>query len=443
MEKRPPIVIERLDHYFGRGALRSQVLFDISAEVRPGEIVIATGPSGSGKTTLLTLIGALRTVQAGSVQLWGIELCGARANVLKLARRQIGYIFQSHNLLEALTARQNVELALRVRGGLSRKEVRSKCTAALEAVGLGDKAEARPRELSGGQRQRVAIARAVVARPRVLLADEPTASLDKDTGRDVVDMIQRLARGQSVSVLLVTHDNRILDIADRIIHLEDGRLSSFADAVARNTRHLMTLLAQAQRKGELIRLVAELPMDEFAELLGQVTGEAERFLSVSEESRHEAFESMLEQALEAFTYKLGREIGAERASIFLVDQDAKELWLKVAQEERGKPVDVRIPMSTGIAGHVASTGETVRVDDAYADPRFNPDVDRRTGFRTRTILCVPIRSGQGRVFGVAQLLNRSDGQPFGDEDEQRFAEFMGPIGVILETWWRMSRTAHQ
>jgi adenylate cyclase len=256
-------------------------------------------------------------------------------------------------------------------------------------------------------------------------------------------MIQRLARGQSVSVLLVTHDNRILDIADRIIHLEDGRLSSFADAVARNTRHLMTLLAQAQRKGELIRLVAELPMDEFAELLGQVTGEAERFLSVSEESRHEAFESMLEQALEAFTYKLGREIGAERASIFLVDQDAKELWLKVAQEERGKPVDVRIPMSTGIAGHVASTGETVRVDDAYADPRFNPDVDRRTGFRTRTILCVPIRSGQGRVFGVAQLLNRSDGQPFGDEDEQRFAEFMGPIGVILETWWRMSRTAHQ
>jgi putative ABC transport system ATP-binding protein len=181
MEKRPPIVIERLDHYFGRGALRSQVLFDISAEVRPGEIVIATGPSGSGKTTLLTLIGALRTVQAGSVQLWGIELCGARANVLKLARRQIGYIFQSHNLLEALTARQNVELALRVRGGLSRKEVRSKCTAALEAVGLGDKAEARPRELSGGQRQRVAIARAVVARPRVLLADEPTASLDNAT----------------------------------------------------------------------------------------------------------------------------------------------------------------------------------------------------------------------------------------------------------------------
>ena len=238
-------------------------------------------------------------------------------------------------------------------------------------------------------------------------------------------------------MLLVTHDNRILDIADRIVHLEDGRLQSFTDAVIANTRQIMEVLARSNRKGELKRVVEDMPQEQFAQLLEHVTRESRQFLDTVQLANSEAFESMLDQALEAFTFKLGRILGCERASLFLVDADRKEIWLRVAEEEGGRPVEVRMPMSAGIAGQVATTGEGLRVDDAYRHPEFNPEVDRQTGFRTRTVLCLPIRSQEGRVFAVAQLLNRCDGKPFGQEDEARFRDFASSLGVILETWWRM------
>lgn len=439
MEAVPPIAIEHLDHYFGSGTLRKQILFDVSVEIAEGEIVIVTGPSGSGKTTLLTLIGALRTTREGTVRVLGQELRGSSQRTLLRIRRHIGYIFQAHNLLDALTASQNVELSLQLHEGLTRRERIQRACEMLASVGLEEYANQHPSRLSGGQRQRVAIARALAAQPRIILADEPTASLDKKSGREVVDIMQRLAREQGVTVLLVTHDNRILDIGDRILHLEDGRIQTFADAVIANTKHMMGLLAASNRKGELVRKVAAMPMQEFAHLLEEVTAESQMFLKSTEMSSNEAFESMLEQALEAFTLKLGSILSAERASLFLVDHEKKELWLKVAQEEGGRPVDVRIPLSAGIAGHAASTGETVKVDDAYAHPLFNPEVDRRTGFRTRSILCVPMRNRRGKVFAVAQLLNRGDGEPWDAADEEHFQEFLDSIGVILETWSKMSQ----
>jgi energy-coupling factor transporter ATP-binding protein EcfA2 len=306
-------------------------------------------------------------------------------------------------------------------------------------VGLGEQINHHPSQLSGGQRQRVAIARALASHPRIILADEPTASLDKESGRDIVDRIQSLARDQGVTVLLVTHDNRILDIADRIIHLEDGRLQSFQDAVVANTRHMMKLLASSNRKGDLKAHVEEMPQEQFVKLLDQVTTESRNFLESTELANNEAFESMLDQALEAFTFKLGRLLNCERSSLFLVDEEHGELWLKVAEEEGGVPVTVRMPIDQGIAGHVATTGEALRVDDAYQHPSFNPEVDRATGFRTRAILCVPLRDASSRVFAVAQLLNPRDRPCFGEADEARFAEFTASIGVILETWWTMSR----
>jgi putative ABC transport system ATP-binding protein len=437
MAEQLPIVVEHVDHHYGSGELRKQILFDVNVELRAGEIVIVTGPSGSGKTTLLTLVGALRSGQTGSIRVLGRELRAARPRDLEEVRRRIGYIFQSHNLIDALTARQNVELSARLDGVSSRREVRERARAMLDAVGLSERADHYPAELSGGQRQRVAIARALAAQPRIILADEPTASLDKKSGRDVVDMIQTLAREQGVTVLLVTHDNRILDVADRIVHLEDGRLHSFTDAVITNTRHMMQMLVGSNRKGQLRHLVEDMPQDRFVSLLEEVTGESRRFLDTMQLANSEAFESMLDQAVEAFTFKLSRILGCERASLFLVDDDRKELWLKVAEEEGGKPVELRMPIGAGIAGHVATTGEGVRIDDAYRDPRFNPQVDRDTGFRTRSILCLPIRNGAGRVFAVTQLLNRCDGKPFDESDEAHFREFASSIGVILETWWRM------
>jgi putative ABC transport system ATP-binding protein len=218
------VKIQHLNHYFGNQALKSQILFDINLSIYPQEIVIMTGPSGSGKTTLLTLIGGLRSVQEGSLQFLGQELKGVSNEDLVQIRRHIGYIFQAHNLLDFLTAKQNVQMSLELHKHISAMEAQSQSEAMLTAVNLGNRVDYYPSDLSGGQKQRVAIARALVSHPKLVLADEPTAALDSKTGRDVVKLMQKLAYEQHCSILMVTHDNRILDIADRIIHMEDGRL---------------------------------------------------------------------------------------------------------------------------------------------------------------------------------------------------------------------------
>jgi putative ABC transport system ATP-binding protein len=221
----PVIAIKNINHYYGKGALRKQILFDINLEIYPGEIVIMTGPSGSGKTTLLSLIGGLRSVQEGSLNFLGEELFGVSQNKLVQMRRNIGYIFQAHNLLGFLTAKQNVQMAVELNDRISQTEAIAKSEAMLGAVGLEERVNYYPDNLSGGQKQRIAIARALVNRPPLVLADEPTAALDKQSGRDVVEIMQSLAKNQGTTILLVTHDNRILDIADRIIEMEDGLLT--------------------------------------------------------------------------------------------------------------------------------------------------------------------------------------------------------------------------
>jgi len=218
------ISIHNLDHYFGQGQLRKQVLFDINLEISAGEIIIMTGPSGSGKTTLLTLIGGLRSAQTGSLQVLGQELCNANSAQLTLARRHNGYIFQAHNLHHSLSALQNVRMGLEVHGTYSPKAMQDRSAEILAEVGLAERWHYYPGNLSGGQKQRVAIARALVSHPQLVLADEPTAALDSKSGRDVVNLMQKLAKEQGCTILLVTHDNRILDVADRIVHMEDGRL---------------------------------------------------------------------------------------------------------------------------------------------------------------------------------------------------------------------------
>src|SRR5262245_55436635 len=384
----------------------------------------------------MTLVGALRSAQEGSLRVLGQELRDASPAALESVRKQIGYIFQSHNLIDALTAKQNVEMALRLQPNHSAAERSARAVEMLEAVGLGERIDHHPSQLSGGQRQRVAIARALASQPRILLADEPTASLDKQSGRDVVDRIHVLAREQGVPVLLVTHDNRILDVADRIVHLEDGRLSSFQDAVRASNEQMMALLAQNLRKDDMRRRVQALSDAEFTELLDDVTGRAQRFVDSVSLAGSEAFRSMLDQALFAFTYKIGLLCRAERASLYLVDHERGELWLRVAQEEGGRPVDVHMPLGTGIAGRVARSGVAERIADAYADPDFNREVDRATGFVTRSILTVPMLEADGSVFAVAQLLNRADGQPFDADDEKRFRQFIDSVGVILQGWSR-------
>ncbi|MGD1905533.1 MAG: DevA family ABC transporter ATP-binding protein [Leptolyngbyaceae cyanobacterium] len=228
----PVIAIRKVSHSFGNGDRQKQVLFDIDLNIHGGEIVLMTGPSGSGKTTLLTLIGGLRQVQTGSLKFLGQELCGATIEGLVQARRQSGYIFQAHNLHESLTARQNVRMGLEVHPHYSVEKMNLMAAEMLTLVGLEERLDHYHDQLSGGQKQRVAIARALVSRPKLLLADEPTAALDSKTGRDVVTLMQSLAKEQGCTILLVTHDSRILDVADRIVHMEDGALKRDAPASA-------------------------------------------------------------------------------------------------------------------------------------------------------------------------------------------------------------------
>jgi putative ABC transport system ATP-binding protein len=224
------ISISNLSHYYGTGALKKQILFDIQLDIQFGEIVIMTGPSGSGKTTLLSLIGCLRSMQEGSLYMLGQEIYGATNNQLVEARRNIGYIFQAHNLLEFLTVEENVRMPTELLD-LPFPESRQRSQAILKSVGLDEHLHQYPENLSGGQKQRVAIARALVNRPKLILADEPTAALDSKSGRDVVNLLQQLAKEQGCTILLVTHDNRILDIADRIVHMEDGRLTANSKSI--------------------------------------------------------------------------------------------------------------------------------------------------------------------------------------------------------------------
>ena len=219
-----PVEIRGLGYAYGEGELRRPVLRDIDLTIRPGEIVLLTGPSGSGKTTLLTLIGALRAMQEGSCRVLGQELMGATEAQRVALRRRIGFIFQQHNLLGFLTAQQNVAMAIELDPRTTEAGRLERATAMLAAVGLGDRGASRPDQLSGGQRQRVAVARALAGEPGLILADEPTAALDKQSGGEVVRLLRELAKQRGVPILLVTHDPRILDIADRIVAMEDGRI---------------------------------------------------------------------------------------------------------------------------------------------------------------------------------------------------------------------------
>ena len=223
----PLIQVQHLDHAFLEGGMAKQVLHDINLTVHAGEIVILTGPSGSGKTTLLTMLGGLRAAQSGSLKILGVELLHAERRVLTQLRRQAGFIFQAHNLLPYLTALANVRLGLEVHSNWlqrGRSAMDARAAEVLMQVGLADRAYYYPEKLSGGQKQRVAISRALVASPRLLLADEPTAALDRDSGREAVALFRELANSKAAAIVMVTHDNKVLDIADRIVNLDGGRL---------------------------------------------------------------------------------------------------------------------------------------------------------------------------------------------------------------------------
>lgn len=220
----PAVSLHQVNKSFGTGALRTQVLFDIDLSLPPGELALVVGPSGCGKTTLISIIVGILLSDSGRVDVFGHALDRmSDAEKTAFRKNHIGFIFQQFNLVPTLTARENVAVPLLIQG-MSRKRAFEKADEVLNIVDMGDRLTYLPRDLSGGQQQRVAIARALAVEPKLIVCDEPTASLDAQTGKKVMDMLKSIATRPDRLVIVVTHDNRIFDYGDRLVEMNDGRI---------------------------------------------------------------------------------------------------------------------------------------------------------------------------------------------------------------------------
>jgi putative ABC transport system ATP-binding protein len=228
----PAICVRNIVKDFGAGQTSVRALHGITSDIYPGELTYLVGESGSGKTTLISIIAGILYPTQGSVSVFGTEIYDLRENdLVKFRLANIGFIFQQYNLIPTLTAAENASVPL-VAAGMSRGEAVARATETLKQLNIGDLAERLPRQLSGGQQQRVAIARALVHSPRLVVCDEPTAALDAASGRRVMDLLRAVALESERAVIIVTHDNRIFDLADRILDMEDGRIVSDGKSMA-------------------------------------------------------------------------------------------------------------------------------------------------------------------------------------------------------------------
>jgi len=223
----PIVSVENVSKTYKLGKTEVPALRGVSLEIHPGEFLAVAGPSGSGKTTLLNLIGCVDTPSSGVVRVDGQDTSALSERALTdLRLRRIGFIFQSFNLVPVLSVFQNVEFPLLLQGGLSRRERVERVGGLLEAVGLNDHSRHRPSELSGGQRQRVAVARALVGRPKLVLADEPTANLDSTTGATIIDLMRDMNQRDATTFLFSTHDQKVMAHAHAVVRIADGQLQA-------------------------------------------------------------------------------------------------------------------------------------------------------------------------------------------------------------------------
>lgn len=226
MSSEPAISLRDVFKSYGRGQARTPVLHGVTLEIERGDVVALVGQSGSGKSTLLNIVGGLDACDKGHVEVMGVDYSKARESRMAALRNQeIGFVFQSFNLLDHLSCIENVVLPASFTH-LHEKEAHTQGMLALERVGLKDLATRSPTELSGGQKQRVAIARALFSKPKLLLCDEPTGNLDSETGREVIEFFGELNKEDGVTLLIVTHEERLSSFAERVIHIQDGKIES-------------------------------------------------------------------------------------------------------------------------------------------------------------------------------------------------------------------------
>jgi energy-coupling factor transporter ATP-binding protein EcfA2 len=321
-----------------------------------------------------------------------------------MIRQRLGFVFQHHHLLQSLTACQNVEMGLGA-SGLSRGERRRRAIAMLETVGLRDHAHSYPNQLSGGQCQRVAVCRALVRDPELVLADEPTASLDKQSGREIVELLRRLARERGCSVIMVTHDPRILDVADRLMYLEDGRLSSFSSITSAHSVHLLTALRPLAEGAQLTPFLNRLGSADFIDVLRSVGAETEQFLNVLDfggpEEMSYFFPFLTAIALE----RMRTQVEARAARIWTGDGSSAPRCVCASPSNPGQPKPVVI--------------EALRA----GEPRHEGDT-----------LCIPLETRDCQIFGTMEL----EGVPSRELAERTFRDFQHPFGLLAQITCRLA-----
>jgi putative ABC transport system ATP-binding protein len=389
----PILSLRDVSYSYPSGSGRKQVLCNVSADVWPGEIVLMVGPSGGGKTTMLTLAGALRSVESGSIVTLQQELSGATPEELMQVRKRIGFVFQHHNLLECLSAVQNVQTAM-VPLDYPYTRARQDCVAMLEAVGMGSYVHSKPRKLSGGQQQRVAIARALVRKPELVLADEPTASLDGVSGREIVELLRRLARAQGCAIIMVTHDSRILDLADRSLRLEDGVLSSYASALTADSAHMLTALSAFRDSEGLNWFWREMDGAQFLDALRRLRVEAMQFLNVMDFGADDSLAEWVDALLQSVLGKAATILDAPNASIRTI----------------GKPRFREVVLSVGSPQDTAP-------------------------------LTLEIRDRDASLIGVAEFRSGTGASALTEATQRRLRDFEKPLGLLLEICMRTTSRA--
>jgi putative ABC transport system ATP-binding protein len=393
LDSRSPILSLRdVSYSYPSAGGRKQVLRNVSADVWPGEIVLMVGPSGAGKTTMLTLAGALRSVESGSLITLQRELSGATPDELIQVRKKIGFIFQRHNLLESLSVVDNVHTAL-VPLNYPYDEAREACVAMLQAVGLGAYINSRPANLSGGQQQRVAIARALVRKPELVLADEPTASLDSASGREIVELLRQLARAQGCTIVLVTHDNRILDLADRSLRLEDGVLSTYASAVTADSAHMLTALSAFRDSEELTWFWSNMDAGQFLDALRKLRVEAMQFLNVMDFGVDDSLAGWVDELLRSVLGKITVILDAAYASIrSSAEPQFREVALSVGSPQDTPPLTLEIrDRDAGLIGVAEFRADATGVAFTEASERRLRDFDKVLGLLLE--MCIRTKAG--------------------------------------------------
>ncbi|MGK7878452.1 MAG: cyclic peptide export ABC transporter [Xenococcaceae cyanobacterium] len=393
----------------------------INLTLYPGELVFIVGGNGSGKSTLAKIITGLYSPEEGKIKFADQTVDDYNR---EWYRQHFSAIFADYYLFERLL-------------GLDEQNLDSNAQAYLQELELEKKVQIKEDKLSTialsqGQKKRLALLNAYLEDRPIYLFDEWASDQDPIFKRVFYNRILLDLKRQGKTIVVISHDDRYFHLADRIFRLDYGKLSATQGELLLHVGNLMSVISETD-ESDIKEKIQNLSLQEFSYFLEELNKEFEQIFTTIHLLNDRSLNDKIEIIIETISLKIALILQAEQVTFFVVDKENGRLWSKNARGPGGELINIEIPLNAGIAGYVATMGETVNIPDPYKDPRFNPQVDRNTGFRTRNILCLPIFNSQNEVFAVVQVLNKTGDKPFDSEEEQKFLELTQSLGMILET----------